>query len=52
MAVPEGQRGEGRFTVLVKANLKSCGWKDHAAKGNSFKLIQRMEAYYNKLWEE
>lgn len=27
-------------------------WKAHAEKGNSFKLIQRMEQYYKTLWEE
>lgn len=26
-------------------------WKNHAAKGNSFKLIRRMEHYYKSLWE-
>lgn len=25
-------------------------WKDHASKGNSFKLIKRMDAYYRGLW--
>lgn len=27
-------------------------WRTHASKGNSFKLIQRMDAYYKSLWEE
>lgn len=26
-------------------------WKNHAEKGNSFKLIRRMEQYYKSLWE-
>lgn len=26
-------------------------WKNHAAKGDSFKLIRRMEQYYKSLWE-
>ncbi len=113
MAVPEGQRGEGRFTVLVKANMlaiytiKICNnknvfleqyqsaltndiirtakdifiycwtannilirktdedkeekkkvdecfeaWKAHAEKGNSKKLIRRMEEFYAALWKE
>ncbi len=25
-------------------------WKNHASKGNSYKLIQRMDAYYKELW--
>lgn len=27
-------------------------WKDHASKGNSFKLLQKMDEYYKSLWEE
>ena len=47
--VRKAKKGE-----ITKAKVDECfrGWKDHAAKGNSFKLIQRMEAYYKKLWEE
>lgn len=26
-------------------------WKNHASKGNSYKLIQRMDAYYKNLWK-
>lgn len=26
-------------------------WKNHAAKGNSFRLVRRMEHYYKSLWE-
>lgn len=26
-------------------------WRDHAAKGNSYRLLQRMDRYYNDLWE-
>ena len=26
-------------------------WRTHAAKGNSFKLIQRMDRYYSDLWK-
>lgn len=47
--VAKAKKGE-----ITKAKVDECfrGWKDHAVKGNSFKLIQRMEAYYKKLWEE
>lgn len=27
-------------------------WKAHASKGNSYKLIKRMDAYYKSLWKE
>lgn len=27
-------------------------WRDHAEKGNSFKLLQRMDAFYKDLWKE
>lgn len=27
-------------------------WRTHASKGNSYRLIQRMDAYYQSLWAE
>ena len=27
-------------------------WRDHAAKGNSYKLLQRMDKYYRDLWRD
>ena len=27
-------------------------WKNHASKGNSYKLLQRMDRYYESLWKE
>lgn len=27
-------------------------WREHAGKGNSYKLIQRMDKYYSGLWKE
>lgn len=35
-----------------KAKVDECfnGWKDHAAKGTSYQLLRRMEAYYKELW--
>lgn len=27
-------------------------WRSHAAKGNTYKLLERMDAYYASLWEE
>jgi len=42
---------EGRMT-REKANQCYESWKAHAKKGNSYKLLQRMDAYYASLWEE
>ena len=27
-------------------------WKNHASKGNSYKLLRRMDQYYQDLWKE
>lgn len=27
-------------------------WRDHASKGNSYKLLQKMDEYYKSLWKE
>ena len=42
---------EGRIT---KAKVDECykSWKANASKGNSYKLIQRMDEYYNNFWRE
>lgn len=29
-----------------------ASWKNHAKKGNSYKLLQRMDEYYKSLWDE
>ena len=26
-------------------------WREHASKGNNWKLLQRMDKYYKSLWE-
>jgi len=38
---------------MKKEKVDQCfeSWKAHASKGDSFKLIQRMNKYYKKLWE-
>lgn len=38
----------------TKAKVDECfeAWKNHAAKGNSKKLLKRMDEYYQRLWEE
>lgn len=47
--VRKAKRGE-----LTKAKVDECyrAWKNHASKGNSFKLLQRMDKYYKSLWKE
>lgn len=39
---------------LTKEKVDACyeGWKAHAGKGNSYKLLQRMDKYYKDLWRE
>lgn len=38
--------------LITKEKVDFCyaGWRNHAAKGNSYKLLQRMDAYYKELW--
>ena len=35
-----------------QANDSYHGWRAHASKGDSSKLIKRRDAYYKNLWEE
>ena len=37
---------------LTRAKVDACyvSWKAHAVKGNTFKLLRRMDAYYKGLW--
>ena len=39
---------------VTKAKIDECfrSWCANASKGNSYKLISRMNQYYNNLWEE
>lgn len=47
--VEKAKKGE-----MTKAKVDDCfeGWKAHAEKGNSQKLLERMELYYKTLWED
>ena len=38
--------------VMTKYQVDECfkSWKAHASKGNCYKLVQAMTAYYNDLW--
>lgn len=33
-----------------KVDESYAAWRNHASKGNSYKLLQRMDAYYQNLW--
>ena len=33
-----------------KVDESYSAWRNHANKGNSFKLLTRMDAYYKSLW--
>lgn len=33
-----------------KADECYNAWKSYASKGNTYKVIQRMDAYYKELW--
>ena len=39
---------------MTKSKVDECyaSWKNHASKGNSYKLICRMDKYYKNLWKE
>lgn len=43
------KRGE-----MTKSKVDECyaSWRNHASKGNSYKLICRMDKYYKNLWKE
>ena len=35
-----------------KVDESYAAWRNHASKGNSYRLLQRMDAYYHNLWGE
>lgn len=39
----------GKISKAKVYNCYNC-WKNHASKGNSFELIQRMDKYFKSLW--
>lgn len=44
--------GRARRGLMTREKVDNCfeSWKTHASKGNSYKLLQRMDDYYNTLW--
>ena len=42
--VKKGERTRDKVDECYEA------WKNHAAKGNSYQLLKRMDKYYKDLW--
>ena len=42
----KGERTRERVDASYQA------WRTHASKGNNWKLVQRMDSYYNNLWRD
>lgn len=45
-------RSKRGLTPRAKVDESYQAWRNHAEKGNSFKLLQRMDAFYKRLWED
>ena len=45
----KAKRGE---TTREKVDECYNAWKNHAKRGNSYKLLQRMDRYYKELWRD
>jgi len=45
------QAKAGRLSRKKVDESYSC-WRSHAAKGNSWKMLNRMDSYYNSLWRD
>lgn len=43
-------RSKAGFLPREKADESYSAWRNHASKGNSFHVIQRMDKYYKNLW--
>ena len=43
---------KAKVGLLTRAKVDESyqSWRSHAAKGNSWKLLKRMDTYYNELW--
>ncbi len=46
--VAKSKRGE-----MERSKVDECyrAWRNHASKGNSYRLLQRMDKYYKELWK-
>ena len=65
MSVPVNERSHGELEVNVmvakskrggiprpKVDEAYAAWRNHASKGNSYRLLCRMDEYYRQLWED
>lgn len=44
------KKAKAGLLTRAKVDESYKSWRSHAAKGNSWKLLKRMDAYYNSLW--
>ena len=46
------KRSKSGMIPREKVDESYAAWRNHADKGNSWKLLQRMDSYYRNLWRE
>lgn len=46
------KRSRSGLIPREKVDESYAAWRNHASKGNSWKLLQRMNSYYRNLWRE
>ena len=46
------KRSRSGLIPREKVDESYAAWRNHASKGNSWKLLQRMDSYYRNLWRE
>ena len=44
------KKAKAGLLTRAKVDESYQSWRSHAAKGNSWKLLKRMDTYYNSLW--
>lgn len=49
--VPKRHSGELEVNVWESVDMSYASWRNHASEGNNYRLIQRMDKFYNDLWE-
>lgn len=65
MSVNSGDRKQEKLEVIIAANKAKRGqlakdkvdemydsWRNHASKGNSYRLLKRMDKFYESLWRD
>ena len=45
------KRSKAGLIPKENVDMSYAAWRNHAGKGNTWKLLQRMDRYYNQLWE-